>query len=304
MNIRRVLTIDGGGIRGLIPSILLEHLEQRTGTPTRHLFDLLVGTSTGGILAAALAAGVPAWEITRLYIRKGPSIFGKSGFWRNVRTLWGAIGSKYNPDPLHETLDGILGDRRLGEIDVPLLVTGYSLTTGKPVTLTSHAPEDADVRLVDAAMATAAAPTYFPPHQVGDEWLIDGGVWANHPGAFGWVEALKLWPTEQSVVVSLGTGRSDQTWDGEDARGWGAVKWIKPIVAILMDGPTEAHDHAMRHLRGDHYIRVNEPVPGVAMDATDQDSIRKLIRGSQAALRSPAWQRVDELLSQRGAHVS
>lgn len=300
---RYVLTIDGGGIRGLIPAILLEDLETRTGTPARRLFDLIAGTSTGGILAAALGAGVPASRIARLYLRDGPQIFDR-GIVRKLLTLWGMVGSKYRGGPLREALADVLEDRTLGSVDVPLLITAYSLTTGKPVTLKSHVPEDADISLLDAAMATAAAPTFFPPHRVGDHWLVDGGVWANHPGPFGFVEAVKLWPDDQIVVISLGTGRAEKSWDGEKAGGWGAAKWLRPIVSILMDGPTEAHDHTMRHLRGDRYIRVNKPVPGVDMDSTDRDSMRLLIRGACAAKSSLAWKRVAELFRKGGSHAA
>jgi len=223
---------------------------------------------------------------------------------RKLLTLWGTVGSKYRPGPLREALGEVLGDRTLGSVDVPLVITAYSMTTGKPVTLKSHAPEDADVTLLDAAMATSAAPTFFPPHRVGDHWLVDGGVWANHPGPFGLVEAIKLWPGDEIVVVSLGTGRADQSWDGSQARGWGAAQWLRPIVSILMDGPTEAHDHTMRHLRGDRYIRVNKPVPGVGLDSTDRDSMRLLIRGACAAKSSLAWKQVEALFRKGGSHAA
>src|SRR3954447_11828002 len=186
----RVLAIDGGGIRGIIPATVLADLEVRSGRPVCDLFDLVVGTSTGGILALALTApgegGRPRWraeELITLYVREGPRIFSRTVFDR-IRSADGALDEKYPSDGLVEVLAESFGELRLRDALIDVMVTAYDTVGRRPFFFrSSRARADAaqDWPARDAAHATSAAPSYFEPVKLGDFSLIDGGVFAANP---------------------------------------------------------------------------------------------------------------------------
>ena len=168
----KVLSIDGGGIRGVIPAVLLQHIEERTGTPIASLFDLLVGTSTGGILAAGLTVpghgGAPkfrAEDILTLYADRGREIFARS-FWRGITSLGGAIDEQYDHAPLENLLREHLGSATLTDCIKPIVATNYDIEQRSPYFFkTSKARDDQDRNhlLRDVARATSAAPPFSSP---------------------------------------------------------------------------------------------------------------------------------------------
>src|SRR5215210_8012270 len=168
----RVLAIDGGGIRGLIPALVLTELERRSGRQIFEMFDLIAGTSTGGILACALCAPdpLPASEVVGLYEEEGPNIFDRSLFQR-IRTAEGLLDEKYDDAALERALDRFLGHKRLSEARPDLLVPAYDTALPGPYLFkTSKAretPDTDDFPLSVVAHATSAAPTYFEPLEVG-----------------------------------------------------------------------------------------------------------------------------------------
>jgi patatin-like phospholipase/acyl hydrolase len=185
--LRRILTIDGGGIRGTFPAAFLANLEEDLEYPIGRYFDLISGTSTGGIIAIGLALGLSAADILKLYEDKGPAIFGqsKSGLpgWLARRYRFGKWlfwGPKYSAKPLHDALTEVLGERRLGEAETRLIIPAWHpKTQGVYIFKTAHHRRfqtDYKELAVDAAMATAAAPTYFAQHiTANDVGLADGG---------------------------------------------------------------------------------------------------------------------------------
>ena len=192
----RILAIDGGGIRGLIPALVLAELEARTGRRIATLVDLVAGTSTGGILACALARPdpLPAARIADLYVQEGPRIFD--------RTLRRRIADgRYDAAGLVAALRRYLGDTVLGEATVPVLVTAYDVEARTAVLLRSA--DRGEVSMVDAALATAAAPAHFPPVRAGGMTLADGGIVAADPALVAYAEAEGA---RVDVLVSLGTG--------------------------------------------------------------------------------------------------
>ncbi len=188
---RRVLSIDGGGIRGIIPAMVVAHIEKRMGEPAHKLFDLMVGTSTGGILALGLSrpgsgrqAQFSARRVVKLYEEQGDKIFEYS-LWRKLRTVGGILEEAYS----HEVLEGILGKyfagATLGDCEVPTMVTSYDIQNRRTVFLKSWHADHQSLLCRDAARATSAAPTYFEPKPLdtGDaaSVLIDGGIFMNSP---------------------------------------------------------------------------------------------------------------------------
>lgn len=215
---KKILSIDGGGIRGAFPAAFLAEIEEKVGSPLYEYFDLIAGTSTGGIIALGLGLGFPARDILNFYKSEGPKIFsqdqlgakGKAKKWgRNLR--WFATGPKYDPSNLEAALQDIFKDRKLGESHTRLFIPSWHRGTADLyIFKTAHLPRlktDYQVLAKDVAMATAAAPTYFKEH-VTDEGvgLLDGGIWANNPTGFAVAEGIANlgWPAEEVQVLSVG----------------------------------------------------------------------------------------------------
>ena len=203
----RILCIDGGGIRGIIPAVVLAELEQRTGRAISACFDLIAGTSTGGIIALALTRPDPrgrpqysAADVIGFYRDIGPAIFARDALHRAV-TLESLAGPRFDSAPLRRALAEYFGDTRLSEALRDVLVTSYDIERREPFFFKSHHARtrpERDFAMRDVGAATAAGPTYFEPvrietrDHVGYRALVDGGVFANNPTMCAWVEALSL----------------------------------------------------------------------------------------------------------------
>ncbi len=205
---RRILSIDGGGIKGAFPASFLAELEAQVGDPIGRYFDLIAGTSTGGIIALGLGLGMSAAEVLRFYEHEGPRIF--AGGRRRLGLRWLAK-TKHNPAALRQALENALGSKTLSASTTRLVIPSLNADTGDIYLYKT--PHDARVRFdgersaVDVALATAAAPTYLPTHwpTVGPP-MIDGGLWANNPIAVAVTEALGVlrWSAEEIEVLSVG----------------------------------------------------------------------------------------------------
>jgi hypothetical protein len=307
-NVVTILAIDGGGIRGLIPAVVLERIETETKKPISDLFDLIIGTSTGGIIGLGLT--VPnegtrpryqASEIVNLYVTKGETIFSRSVGSR-FGSLWGGIGSVYPADRIEEVLQQYFAETRLKDARTEVVVTSYDIEKRHPYFLKSfHArrqPVERDCYMWQAARATSAAPWYFPPYKLDREsapddylTLVDGGVFVNNPALAGYTEALALThqrPDVDYLVVSLGTGDMTRRFPYEDAEGWGVRGWLERILDIVFDGTSSAIDHQMRLLLPEleghsRYFRFQCPLTHASdeMDLATKDNIK--------ALRDQAW---------------
>ena len=201
---KRIIAIDGGGIKGVFSTSLLATLEDSIGDNIANYFDLIVGTSTGGIIALALGLGLPATEILAFYEKFGPRIFAS-----NHRSGW--FRSKYKSAPLKEALDTCFDEKKLGDSKKRLVIPSLNLENGEVyIYKTAHHPRlqrDYKVEAVEVGLATSAAPTYFPTHRAATGTpLIDGGLWANNPVGVAVVEAITVldWPRDSLKVLSLG----------------------------------------------------------------------------------------------------
>jgi patatin-like phospholipase/acyl hydrolase len=280
----RVLSIDGGGMRGLIPAMVIAEIERRlteaTGAEKRiaDYFHLLAGTSTGGLIALGLTApadGDPArprmkgQDLIRLYREHGRGIFGDR--LHQLLSLDGWREPKHSPRGLAEALSTELGDATLSKALREVLVTSYDMTARAPYFFKrwrARESDERDVAITDAAVATAAAPTYFPSHEVGGHALVDGGVFASNPTIAAITEALKrrgdepaMLSADELLVVSLGTGVHEKGFSQSDVKGWGKLEWVKPrdgeapLVGAIFDGQSDAADHwahmLLNHAPGD-----------------------------------------------------
>jgi patatin-like phospholipase/acyl hydrolase len=277
----KVLSIDGGGIRGIIPAVILDALQQRVGKAAHETFDLIAGTSTGGIITVGIGTacnqGKPytPQELVELYVKNGAAIFKKSF----LETLKELRGPKYSPDGLEAVLEKYFGDTQFNTALTPLLVSSYDLQSQLPFFFKSHkiwGNPKYNWLVRQIARATSAAPTYFPPFHLvrGEEdyALVDGGVFVNNPSMAAYVEARKLYPNaEKVIVVSVGTGDRQDRITYDAAKGWGLVGWAKSIVPVLMDSVSEAVDYELEYLPECTYHRLQ--LKGLSQSAADMDNV-------------------------------
>ncbi len=270
---QRVLSIDGGGIKGVFPAAFLAEIERGLPEPLWRYFDLIVGTSTGGILALGLALGFGAQDLLRFYEEHGPTIFGGN---RAVSWLRHLGRVKYPREHLEVTLRSVFGERRIGDAKTRLVIPSLHLDTGQVYIFKTahHASLTTDYRrlAVDAAMATAAAPSYFPVFTLsGNVPLIDGGVWANNPLGVAAVEAIGLLGWKGSEVRILSLGCSKKTFDSGSPRGWhlGRLYWAKKFIQASFAGQDSAACGTAKLLVGEENVyRIDPSVSGdIALDS-------------------------------------
>jgi uncharacterized protein len=275
-----VLSIDGGGIRGVIPALVLAEFERRTKKPAAELFDLIAGTSTGGILACALAKpdALSAERLVDLYQQEGPKIFSQD-VWQRIHSVGGLVDEKYDDDGLEDALGRYLGDARLRDTVTDVLIPSYDTERRRPEFFKSaRAREDSsrDFALRAVARATSSAPTYFEPALIGDRPLIDGGVFAVNPGMCAVAEVMRYQPGAEIVLVSLGTGQLTRPFPYEEVRDWGLVEWARPVIDVVFDGASDVVDYQLTQLLGEpRFFRFQTELT-TASDDLDDASERNL----------------------------
>ena len=282
----RILSLDGGGIRGAFSASVLATLEKETGQACADHFDLITGTSTGGIIALGLALGLPASAICDFYRDKGLDIFPGTGFMDRVGGVFRHLfAPKRSHEALKAALSSVFQDRRLGEARCRLVIPTYDGVGGRIFLLkTAHHERftgEYKARVVDCALATSAAPTYFDaasfPEHPGSSY-VDGGVWANCPVMVGVSEAVHFLgiPLDQIDVLSVGTlGEPFSVSPGR--RNAGILGWNKALVDILMRGQAEAALAQAQLLTGRNVHRIDQVVNAGRFSLDDARSINDLI---------------------------
>ena len=301
----RILSIDGGGVRGLIPSLILSKLEQLTGQPICELFDMIAGTSTGGILALGLAMpgsegkqAHSAADLVSIYEKESARIFSRPLGYR-LRSLGSLADQKYPSAGIESVLRDYFQDARLKDSLTDVLIPAYEIERHFPFFFKStNARQNPayDFSIRDVARATSAAPTYFEPHRIASATdyfaLIDGGVYANNPAGCALVECLSTFPhTEDFVVVSLGTGSRSDSISYRKSKSWGLAQWAKPILNIVLDGVSATVDYQLKQLLpSNRYFRFQPNLePGCyAMDNADPGNIRRLRITAETLIREKA----------------
>lgn len=225
---RRILSLGGGGIKGAATAAYLAHMEEVGGRPIAECFDLIAGTSTGGIIAIALAMGVPAKELVTFYREDGPQIFPKDRHESWHSNLLHLIRVKYNAEALRNAVISKIGARTLGESKTRLVIPSVQPDRAQMYLFKTrhHALFRQDHRLaaLDVALATSAAPSYLPQHVInGVGPFADGGLWANNPVGIAVAEAISYlnWNPEQLHVLSIECPQEAQTIPGGSA-----IKWL------------------------------------------------------------------------------
>jgi patatin-like phospholipase/acyl hydrolase len=294
--VKKILCIDGGGMRGYLPAAVLVELERRTGRRCCELFDLIAGTSIGGILAALLASGMPASEAIQFFTVDGPHIFRRR-WWR----YFGLFGPRYAGRPIEK----ILARRFKGlEPRTRVLIPAFDLVTQAPYFFKFAPNLNYAVPLWQAARATSSAQIYFPAFQTflpdGLHVFWDGGNVANNPAVCAYADAVRYWSSHRVLMLSLGCG-SVKTATGKkaivNARSMvnaGAIRNGVATVETLFEADSDEVDYQMTQLLGGNYIRL-QPKLAHALPLDDaspeallnlKDAAANAVRGGHAALEN------------------
>jgi predicted acylesterase/phospholipase RssA len=268
----KILSIDGGGIRGLIPALILQDIEKKmkTGKHLSTCFDMMSGTSTGGIIVMLLNTPkyekVPkyrATDVVKLYQNLGATVFSQS-WWQYLISLNGWIGEKYSTENLKMNLQKFYGKCRLQDAITNVIIPAYDISKDDTVFFKSDkARKDParDFYFFDIARATSAAPTYFRPAHIQDivcrkkYTLVDGGVAVNNPAMSACVHAQKLFGRDHDfLVVSLGTGTNNPvapgklSFEGKVIKSGGKLEWATDVVDVMMNATNEVVDYQMEEI--------------------------------------------------------
>lgn len=308
----KILSIDGGGIKGLYSAVILADFEEKYGKISDH-FDLICGTSTGGIIALGLAAGIPAKEIVNLYKTKGPTIFPeKKGVMKKFLELkQGFFASKYSEDALKSALKDVFLDKKIGDCKTNVLIPTANITTGQPCIIKNNHSDglerDNIHSLVDVALATTAAPTYFPiqeiPTMKTDHQYTDGGIFANNPSLHGIQEAYKFFIKKNGhsyknySLLSISTLHENFSFKQKlSYKKLSLRHWNVKLISLMMDlqsVSTDFHIHYLNSTLNGTYERIkSEPLTEeesklIGLDKAGKESIELLIKKGHEA--SSKW---------------
>ena len=276
----RILSLDGGGLRGIVPVMVLEHIEKVTGKKIIDLFDLIAGTSTGGLITTALTVSddmkspkFSLQDIKDIYIKRGHEIFPHKNylgrFWSGFNSL---INPEYSAHGLSNALNELLGEKRITDCLKPIFVTAYDLHNNDPLFFKTRYLDESpgtNARLYDICRATSAGPTYLPAHSFFHDGkqvtCIDGGVFMNNPSLGALVEATRYseyydrkdLALKDIHVLSLGTGNFQGAISQKQALGWGKMQWIRPLIDIMMYGVNQATSYQANELLNKaNYMRI------------------------------------------------
>ncbi|SHH78761.1 CBASS cGAMP-activated phospholipase [Winogradskyella jejuensis] len=289
----KILSIDGGGLRGIIPLQVIKQIESITGEPIHKSFDLIAGTSTGGLLACALTMQdynsievdtrkYTLDEIEAIYKERGSEIFPKHNLLKsgiNGISKW--FRPQFKIKNLISVLDEYFDDNRITSCLRHVFITSYNIHRNKPIFFTTREASmfpDKNSKLVEICRATSAAPTYFESHNFNYDSeniiCVDGGVVMNNPAIGALIEVLgnsdykhykindKRLKLDDISILSLGTGRSNKMLKSSTSKKWGRIKWIKPIIDISTGGPAKiAHQQISTIFKSsgleNNYLRID-----------------------------------------------
>ena len=330
---KKILSIDGGGIRGIIPGQVLIALEHKLqiASKKKHarladFFDFFAGTSTGGILCCIYLCPDPndptrsrfsAEEAVDLYVKEGHQIFNRS-LRQKIVSGNGILDEKYDAEPLEKLLKKYFGKTRLSELRKPCIIPAYDINRRKTHFFAqhdfAHKGVGRDFLLHDVARATSAAPTYFEVAKVqslsGVSYsLVDGGVFANNPSLCAYAEVRNARNDSKAanmMILSLGTGSENREYEYNEAKNWGKVNWVQPAIDIMMSGAAETTHYTITRMfsaveQPDKYSRIQPADLRGAnpdMDDASDDNIKALIEvGTETAEKcGPELDRLVELI--------
>lgn len=290
---KTVLSIDGGGIKGVIPAYVIKHLESELGAPISDFFDLIVGSSTGGIIACGCAYGFhnnkhfTASDILSFYKNESREIF------HNPKNIFSRVlTAKYSNNDLENELRKKFDDDHMRTMTTKVMVPAYDIVTRQPFFFRSWNNPTARVPIYKAVAAGASAPVFFEPtliefkREKQQRLFIDGSVVASNPALCAYIEAKKLWSNEEIFVVSIGTGNVTSGINF-NRKKWGFKDWMGGFFDIVMQGPVSTVDHQMRELNPDFYVRLQANLYNSSerLDNVSKNNIKNLIRDAKLLIK-------------------
>lgn len=306
----QVLALSGGGFRGLYTAIVLQKLEEEIGRPIGQSFDLIAGTSIGGILALAVAYEIPMKNVVELFEEKGKHIFAKKKF--RLPFFGNVISSHYDSEPLRHVLISWFGDKIIADLKHPVVIPAINYSTGKiNVFKTPHHPnlkQDYKQKIVDVALATSAAPTYFKRHKIDKNEYVDGGLFANNPSLIGLHEADYMFnhPVEDMRILSIGTVSAIQSGDPKFKNSGGYYDWghgkvtqaAQNIIDIVLSSQQQLMGHIVRQrfLKCPNQLQVIDATP--TLNGSKYIGLDEVSLNAIKVLTSTAEQSVKEALGQ------
>ncbi|WOE63699.1 patatin-like phospholipase family protein [Wolbachia endosymbiont of Zaprionus tsacasi] len=286
--VKYILSVDGGGIRGIIPAIILAEIEQRTRKTIAEIFDLMAGTSTGGIVVAGLCKKdkpqYSANDLVEFYREYGPYIFKSSFFRRSILSWFNC--AQYPHKNIESVLDKYFGEDILKNTLGNVLITSYDIQNNCPFFFKSW--KEGNIKLKDALRAATAAPTYFAPKYLKvnqkEMVLVDGGVFANNPAACAYASGKRLFPNDDILLLSIGTGRTDRSI--ANSRRFGKIGWIKPLLNVMFASSLDAVNYQLDQVIADKYIRIQSQlkIASPDMDNITSKNIKSLQQEANAMI--------------------
>ncbi len=327
----RILSIDGGGIRGILPGIVISRLEEKLQQITKDknariadYFDLFAGTSTGGILSLSYLVPdqnqrplLSARDCVDLYLEKGDDIFDVN-LWQKIRSGGGILDEKYSAKTLETALEHTFENITLKDLLKPCIISSYDVENAKPHFFKQHKSHNKiyNFKVKDVARATSAAPTYFEAASIKNELgtkfaIVDGGLFANNPSMVAYSEARAMrfenkpdYPSAKDMmIVSVGTGSQSKSYSYDNVKDWGQIKWVKPVIEIMMSGSSSTTHYHLNKIYDtlalqtdkENYHRL-EPLVKSADSQMDNASLENLLKLKEDALSYVSREEVDEEL--------
>ena len=282
-----ILALSGGGFKGLYTAKVLERLEEELKVPIAQKFDLIAGTSIGGIIALALAYEIPCSQIVSFFNENGKKIFKK-------RLSFAIIIPKYGKKHLKDALAKIFGDAKIEDLKHRVIIPTINYSSGKvQLFKTSHHPSfitDYKRSLVDVAMSTAAAPIYFPVYHTGYGDFVDGGLVANHPGFFAILEAKQFLNKEEADISMLHIGTLSQRFTSDGRTNLGLLRWRTKLLNLLFSCQDQSVNQIVQFLLNDRYYSIDEIITEqqskkIALDKTDYTAVKILIQHAEEKVK-------------------
>jgi patatin-like phospholipase/acyl hydrolase len=299
----RILSVDGGGICGILPASILAELETRflNGAPIAQHFDMIAGTSTGGIIALGLSHGKTAQYIRDIYVERGGLIFPAAGFFRGLfRKARRIARYAYDSQTLEEELLRIFGETPFGAAKIRLCIPSFEGRHGEPwMYKTPHHPDykkDRFERMVRVGLATSAAPTFLKALLNNGYMMVDGGLWANNPVMNALVDALSCFDLDrgQIQILSLGCGETSFKVDEKRAQG-GLLQWRNMFSAVMRAQSLNALGQAYLLVGKDNVLRIDAPETPIPIPLDDYHRAKAELPAMARSLVEASGHRVEQL---------
>ncbi|MCM1001793.1 patatin-like phospholipase family protein [Wolbachia pipientis] len=293
--IKYILSVDGGGIRGIIPAIILAEIEKRTRRTIAEIFNLMAETSTGGIVVAGLCKkdkqGNPQYsanDLVELYQKYGSYIFKSSFFRRSILSWFNC--TQYPHKNIEYVLHKYFGNDVFKNTLSNVLITSYDIHNNCPFFFKSWKEDRNFIKLRDVLRAATAAPTYFAPKYLKinhkEMVLVDGGVFANNPAACAYASGKRLFPNDDILLLSVGTGRTDRSIEYANSKRFGKIGWIKPLIHVMFSSSLDAVNYQLNQVIADKYIRIQSQlkIASPDMDNITSKNIKSLQQEANAMI--------------------